>query len=134
MMHRYFLIEPLYSDGDTFCSFTVGSGRVRANIQIYADESMLAGVVWALTYVDLLEEQPNYKKGDDSLFDFLMSVIPTSDGGRTVRFRIFQTMTDDGAPFTADIQFSISKEEATKLSLELASWLERMKSPFEWKP
>ena len=35
MMHRYFLIEPSYTDFDTFCNFTVGSGRVRANIQIY---------------------------------------------------------------------------------------------------
>ncbi len=47
MMHRYFLIEPSYTDLDTFCNFTVGSGRVRANIQIYADDSMLAGVVFA---------------------------------------------------------------------------------------
>jgi len=53
MMHRYFLIEPSYTDIDTFCNFTVGSGRVRANIQIYADDSMLAGVVFALTKPDL---------------------------------------------------------------------------------
>ena len=48
MIQRYFLIEPNYSDPDTFCSFTVGSGRVRASIKIYADISMLLEVVSAL--------------------------------------------------------------------------------------
>ena len=37
MRQRYFLIEPQYSDPDTFCHFTVGSDRVRASIQIYAN-------------------------------------------------------------------------------------------------
>ena len=48
MIQRYFLIEPNYSDPDTLCCFTVGSGRVRASIQIYADISMLLEVVSAL--------------------------------------------------------------------------------------
>ena len=37
MRQRYFLIEPKYDDPDTFCHFLVGSDRVRASIQIYAD-------------------------------------------------------------------------------------------------
>jgi len=48
MRQRYFLIEPQYSDPDTFCHITVGSDRVRASIQIYATIPMFLEAVSAL--------------------------------------------------------------------------------------
>lgn len=56
MRQRYFLIEPKYSDPDTFCHFVVGSDRVCASIQIYADLWMLRAVATALTAPSLEEE------------------------------------------------------------------------------
>jgi hypothetical protein len=56
MKQRYFLIEPKYSDPDTFCRFTVGSDRVHTLIQLYADLWMLGEVASALTSRVLKEE------------------------------------------------------------------------------
>ena len=108
MMHRYFLIEPSYSDPDTFCSITVGSGRTRANIQIYIDEANLADVVYALTEQDLKAEFPVRENYDFYSFDFHMSILPSGNGTKIVRFQINQGMTDDQAPFFSDIRFFIS--------------------------
>lgn len=72
MRQRYFLIEPKYSDPDTFCHFVVGSDRVRASIQIYADLWMLRAVATALTAPSLEEEAPTSIDFEDvyGLFDF----------------------------------------------------------------
>ena len=73
MHQRYFLIEPKYSDADTFCHFVVGSDRVRASIQIYADLAMLQGVASALVASSLDAETPvplEAFKESDPLFDF----------------------------------------------------------------
>ena len=91
MMHRYFLIEPSYTDFDTFCNFTVGSGRIRANIQIYADDSMLSDVVFALTKSNLEKEYPEFDfDADHNCFVLQISVIPARDKYRIVRFRVYQ--------------------------------------------
>ena len=58
MRQRFFLIEPKYSDPDIFCSFIVGSDRVRASIQMYADLEMLRGVAEALSASSLATEAP----------------------------------------------------------------------------
>lgn len=58
MRQRYFLIEPQYSDPDTFCHITVGSDRVRASIQIYATIPMFLEAVSALEAESLGEEWP----------------------------------------------------------------------------
>jgi hypothetical protein len=136
MMHRYFLIEPSYTDIDTFCNFTVGSGRVRANIQIYADDSMLAGVVFALTKPDLEKEYPEFDPADADHNSFLLqiSVIPDSNKSRIVRFRVYQGMVDDDAPFMADIRFLVTDAEAAEFADDLNVWLIRKDYLFEWKP
>ena len=134
MMHRYFLIEPSYSDPDTFCSITVGSGRTRANIQIYIDEANLADVVYALTEQDLKAEFPVRENYDFYSFDFHMSILPSGNGTKIVRFQINQGMTDDQAPFFSDIRFFISEEIASEFARDLEFWLERKTYPFEWKP
>jgi hypothetical protein len=58
MRQRYFLIDPHYSDPDTFCHITVGSDRVRASIQIYANIPMLLETASALEAESLGEEWP----------------------------------------------------------------------------
>jgi hypothetical protein len=137
MMHRYFLIEPCYSNPDTFCNIIVGSGRVRATIQIFIDESMLAEVAWALTASNLSHEHPAPTDTDNTSFGLHISVIPppTGDERHIVRFRIYQTMLDDGAPFTADIQFRVSAKETAELANDLKAWLGRKEDyRFEWCP
>lgn len=96
MRQRYFLIEPKYSDPDTFCHFVVGSDRVRASIQIYADLWMLGEVSAALTAPSLKAEAPvvaEYEDGDD-LFYFYLTVLPHECGNKRLRFRVFQDWMD----------------------------------------
>ena len=121
MRQRYFLIEPKYSDPDMFCRFTVGSDRIHASIQIYADLLMLEEVAVALTSPTLNEEWPvdvTYTDGDGDLFFFYPTVLPHEGGDKRLRFRVFQEYQDDGAPYRADIRFELSAAEAAKLAFD----------------
>lgn len=135
MRQRYFLIEPKYSDPDTFCCFTVGSDRVRASIQIYADLWMLGGVVAALEAHSLEQESPDLLQdpNDEPYFGFELTVLPHDGGNRRLRFRIFQEMLEDGAPYRADICFELSPKEATEFADELRAWCAKPLFVFNWK-
>jgi hypothetical protein len=137
MRQRYFLIEPKYSDPDTFCNFIVGSDRVRASIQIYANISMLLGVVSALEAESLSEEWPpvedQYRATDDTIFDFQLTVMPHEEGKRVLRFCIFQDWLDDGAPFRADIRFHLPTDDAAQFAKELRAWCDKPEYVFNWK-
>jgi hypothetical protein len=134
MIQRYFFIEPSFLDPDTFCNVTVGSGRVRANIQIYVNEAMIADVVWALTTSELRQEHPRPAETDNILFGLHISVFPAEEGFRYIRFRIYQVILDDGAPFVADIRFAFSHNEAIEMARDLQAWLDRKEDyVFIWK-
>ena len=135
MRPRYFLIEPKYSDPDTFCHFVVGSDRVRASIQIYADMWMLGEVAAALIAPSLKEETPvvaEFQDGGD-LFFFYLTVMPHEGGNKRLRFRVFQDWLDDGVPYRADIRFDLSQKEAEAFSSELKAWCEKPEYAFVWK-
>lgn len=135
MRQRYFLIEPKYSDPDTFCHFVVGSDRVRASIQIYADMWMLGEVAAALIAPSLKEETPvvaEFQDGGD-LFFFYLTVMPHEGGNKRLRFRVFQDWLDDGVPYRADIRFDLSQKEAEAFSSELKAWCEKPEYAFVWK-
>jgi hypothetical protein len=137
MRQRYFLIEPQYSDPDTFCNFIVGSDRVRASIQIYANIPMLLGVVSVLEAESLSEEWPpvddQCSAKDDNIFDFQLSVMPTKMGKRVLRFSIFQDWLDNGAPFRADIRFHLNPDDAAQVAKELKAWCSKPEYAFIWK-
>jgi hypothetical protein len=136
MRQRYFLIEPKYSDPDTFCCITVGSDRIHASIQIYADLRMLEEIASALTLPLLKGEWPvnlGYNDGDSDLFFFYPTVLPHEGGNRHVRFRIFQEWQDDGAPYRADIRFELSPTEAVELANDLKAWCANPEYTFIWK-
>jgi hypothetical protein len=137
MQTRYFLIEPKFSDPDTFCSFIVGSDRVRASIQIYADMWMLSEVAAALVAPTLDEEWPIHLEFDDhghcGMFFFYLTVLPHQGGEKQLRFRIFQEWLDDGAPYRADIRFELTDDEATEISRNLRTWCSRPDFTFNWK-
>lgn len=137
MRQRYFLIDPQYSDPDTFCHITVGSDRVRASIHIYANIPMLLEAVSALEDESLSEERPRvddqYRAKDDSIFDFQLAAMPHQDGKRVLRFSIFQDWLDDGAPFRADIRFHLSPDEAAQFAKELRAWCSKPEYSFVWK-
>ena len=135
MRQRYFLIEPMYSDPDMFCHFVVGSDRVRASIQIYADMWMLGEVAAALSAPSLKEETPvvaEFQDGGD-LFFFYVTVMPHEGGDKRLRFRVFQDWLDDGVPYRADIRFDLSQKEAEAFSSELKAWCEKPEYAFVWK-
>ncbi len=135
MRQRYFLIEPMYSDPDTFCHFVVGSDRVRASIQIYADMWMLGEVAAALIAPSLKEETPvvaEFQDGGD-LFFFYLTVLPHEGGNKRLRFRVFQDWLDYGVPYRADIRFDLSQKEAEAFSSELKAWCEKPEYAFVWK-
>ena len=135
MRQRYFLIEPMYSDPDTFCHFVVGSDRVRASIQIYADMWMLGEVAAALIAPSLKEEPPvvaEFQDGGD-LFFFYLTVMPHEGGNKRLRFRVFQDWLDYGVPYRADIRFDLSQKEAEAFSSELKAWCEKPEYAFVWK-
>ena len=135
MRQRYFLIEPKYSDPDTFCHFVVGSDRVRASIQIYADMWMLGEVAAALIAPSLKEETPvvaEFQDGGD-LFFFYLTVMPHEGGNKRLRFRVFQDWLDYGVPYRADIRFDLSQKEAEAFSSELKAWCEKPEYAFVWK-
>jgi hypothetical protein len=134
MHQRYFLIEPKYADPDTFCCFTVGSDRVRASIQIYADLWMLGEAAAALAAPLLKEEAPviaEHEDGDD-LFYFYLTALPHNGGKRRLRFRIFQDWLDDGAPYRADIRFDLTPTEAEVFARELKAWCDKPEYAFVW--
>jgi len=135
MKQRYFLIEPKYSDPDTFCRFAVGSDRVHASIQIYADLWMLGEVAIALTSPLLKEEWPvvdEYIDGDGELFFFYLTVKQHEGGVKRLRFRVFQEWQDDGAPYRADICFDLSPEDAAELAKDLKAWCAKPDYTFIW--
>lgn len=136
MRQRYFLIEPKYSDPDTFCRFTVGSDRIHTSIQIYADLWMLGEIASALTLPMLKEEWPvnvEYIDGDSDLFFFYPTVLPHEGGNKRLRFRVFQEWQDDGAPYRADIRFELAPAEATELANDLKAWCVKPEYTFIWK-
>lgn len=137
MHQRYFLIEPQYSDPDTFCHFTVGSDRVRASIHIYADIPMLLEAVSALDAESLSEEWPpvedQYRAKDDVIFDFQVTVMPHEKGNKILRFSIFQDWLDDGAPFRADIRLHLTPDDAAQFAKELKAWCSKPVYAFIWK-
>lgn len=135
MRQRYFLIEPKYSDPDTFCHFIVGSDRVRASIQIYADLRMLREVASGLTATSLAEEVPDIGEPVDEYgeFNFELTVLPHEGGRKRLRFRVFQEMLDDDAPYRADIRFDLSPEEAGDYARELEAWCVKPEYVFVWK-
>lgn len=135
MRQRYFLIEPKYSDPDTFCHFVVGSDRVRASIQIYADLWMLCEVAAALVAPSLSEEAPVVFdfEDDGKLFYFYLTVLPHEGGQRRLRFRVFQEWLEDGAPYRADIRFDLSPKEAAEFASELEAWCAKPEYGFVWK-
>ncbi len=137
MRTRYFLIEPKFSDPDTFCSFIVGSDRVRASIQIYADMWMLREVASSLVVPVLETEWPCHPEFQDDgslgLFFFYMTVPPHRGGKRQLRFRVFQDGLDDGAPYRADIRFELTLAEAEELSKDLQAWCSKPEYTFSWK-
>ena len=137
MRQRYFLIEPQFSDPDTFCHFTVGSDRVRASIQIYANIPMLLGTVSALKAELLSEEWPpvdeQYRAKDNEVFDFQINVMPHEEGKRVLRFSIFQDWLDDGAPFRTDIRFHLTPDGAAQFAKDLRAWCNEPKYAFIWK-
>lgn len=134
MPQRYFLIEPQYSDPDTFCHFIVGSNQIHTSIQIYADLNMLNAVATALAAPSLEKESPEAveDRGED-LFNFCLTVLPHTGEDRCLRFRVFQDWLDDGAPFRADIRFKLSKAEAEEFSRELRTWCAKPDNTFVWK-
>jgi hypothetical protein len=137
MRQRYFLIEPKYSDPDTFCNFIVGSDRVRASIQIYANISMLLDAVSALEAESLSDEWPpvddQFRAKDDNIFDFQLTVMPHDEEKRALRFSIFQDWLDDGAPFRADIRFHLTPDDAAQFAKELRAWCSKPEYAFIWK-
>jgi len=135
MHQRYFLIEPKYSDPDTFCHFIVGSDRVRASIQIYADLWMLDKVAAALTAPSLKEETPTVDEyeDDDYLFYFDLTVLPHEGENKRLRFRVLQDLLDDDAPYRADIRFDLSPKEAEEFAGELKAWCAKPEYTFVWK-
>jgi hypothetical protein len=137
MRQRYFLIEPQYSDPDTFCHLTVGSDRVRASIQIYANIPMLLGAASALEAESISEEwlpvDEQCRAKDDEIFDFQLAVMPHEEGKRVLRFGIFQDWLDDGAPFRADIRFPLNPDDAAQFAKELRAWCSKPEYAFIWK-
>ena len=136
MRQRYFVIEPKYSDPDTFCRFTIGSDRIHASIQIYADLRMLEEFASALISPHLKEEWPvnvEFIDGDGQLFFFYPTVLPHEGGDKLLRFRFFQDYQDDGAPYRADIRFELSAAEAADLASDLKTWCAKPEYLFIWK-
>ena len=136
MHQRYFLIEPKYSDPDAFCHFVVGSDRVHASVQIYADIAMLEGVASALVAPSLDAETPvslEAFKESDPLFDFFLTVLPHEGKDKCLRFRVFQEYLDDGAPYRADIRFELTSDKAAEFATELKAWCANPTYVFNWK-
>jgi hypothetical protein len=137
MNQRYFLIEPKYRDPDVFCNFIMGSNRVRASIQIYADLEMLLDFSAALEMPVLEREFPQFdareSSPDDQIFAFLLSVLPHEDGNRVIRCNVIEDLLDDGAPYRADIRFELTPDEANEFSRELKSWCAQPADSFIWK-
>lgn len=98
MRQRYFIIEPKYSDPDTFCNFIVSSDRVRASIQIYADIDYLREAAAALASPSLLVECAPSDDGHPDIgdiFGFDLVVAPHAGEDRLLKFRIFQDWLAD---------------------------------------
>lgn len=67
------------------------------------------------------------------LFWLYPTVLPHNGGNRVLRFRIFQKMLDDGAPFRADIRFELTPEQANEFADELKAWCAKPTDVFIWK-
>lgn len=136
MRQRYFIIEPKYSDPDTFCNFIVGSDRVRASIQIYADIDYLREAAAALGAPSPLAECAPLGDGHPDMgdkFGFDLVVAPHSGEKRTLKFKIFQELLDDGSPYRAEIKFRLTPKEAAEFSQELATWCDNPQYACIWK-
>ena len=132
MKYRYFIIEPAFSDPDTFCRLTVGGEHVRASIQIYPDEAMLHNVAVALTDPNLPAEYPELEE-QDWQFYIHISVLPEPGMAKTLRVRIWHDYEEDGTPFRADIKLHLTPAQAAEFAKDLLAWLETQASVLCWK-
>lgn len=136
MRERYFISEPKYSDPDTFCNFIVGSDRVRASVQIYADIEHLRTVAAALIAPKLeIECRPLWDDDpdDDGGFDLRITVPPHDGGVKTIKVRMVHAWIDGGAPYRVEIYFLLTAQEAIQFSKELLAWCEHPEFTFIWQ-
>lgn len=142
MTHRYFLIEPLHSEQDMFCSITMGSSSVRATIQTVIDGCELSEIADDLQVPMARDKYPRppeervYPHSCEERFNhsgFEASVVPgINNVSRILKLKIFNGCMNDGAPFFAEVHFELTTDEAEHLSRMIRSWLYKKEHPLVW--
>ncbi|HBM14763.1 MAG TPA: hypothetical protein DD381_00205 [Lentisphaeria bacterium] len=136
MAKAYFLIEPHYTDLDTYCTFTVGNNACRSSIDIYAADYDLHNVAKAL--VSDRQEKPypeiEFDIGDEDVWmDLCFTVIPTESGKilRTI-FINDHCHCDDLDSYRSRIDLELTLEDAAELSEEITKWLKNPDTNLIW--
>ncbi|GEM_PF-2015891 len=131
----YFLIQPDYSDPDTYCEFTVGNSMARARLKIYADESDLWNVISALRSEEVSDKATppeDFTLTDEWCMNIHFCVFKRGD------YKILRTtiVNDADTPaweeYRAQIDIPMNKEEAEDFCEELEIWLKNPSCIMAW--
>jgi hypothetical protein len=133
MNTSFIMIEPHYSDPDTFCTFTLGNGSCRASIDMYVDEAKLLVLVDSLETTRHVTSAPelDFMLTDEMCMNIGFTLLKTENGNKLIATMV--NVFDDVAPFRAEIHFNLNNKESSELASELLIWLKNPISQFIWK-
>ena len=134
-MKTYLEIVPEYSDPDTFCTFTVSNGSVRAALSLYADMEELHGVVAALLDDHLVDAEPHkldpFTLTEENCMNISFQVIP-GGSAKVLRTTIVNDIELED-PYRAQIDISLTNDEAKDLANDLKHWIASPDYHFLWR-
>ena len=139
-MNAYWIIEPQFTDPDTFCRFTFGHDNARASINIYADNSVLSGLIGLL---ESTKADPQFIgwpmestfADDDWHKDVWLGIgflAGKRDKDNFIKVRVCN-QSEKNANYYSEIEFVLTQAETADLCKNLKDWITYPDSQMVWK-
>ena len=129
MNTSYLIIQPKYSDPDTFCEIIVGNRSCRAAVQMYPDERQLASAAEALLSPDEEFLPEPYSEKEDDIWLWVEFAVLRLKNRKIFRVKVY----NEEENFSACIKILLTQEESAELGTELKAWLANPAYQFVWK-
>ena len=133
MLTPFFLIEPDYSDPDTYCFITVSNGYCKGSMAIYLEMGVLLDVVNAIrdNDADRTYSSRTFDLADKDITNIGFDVF-TLDGEKVLRTTLVSTY-HEASSFRCEIDIRLSPEESAEFAEDLSQWVENPMYQFIWK-
>ena len=133
MLTPFFLIEPDYSDPDTYCFITVSNGCCKGSMAIYLEMGVLLGVVNALRDNDAggTYSSRTFDLADKDVTNIGFDVF--SLGSKKILRTTLVNTYDETLSFRCEIDIPLTLEESTEFAEDLNQWVKNPAYQFIWK-